>query len=541
MDRGIEPEKRSARKGLAASDSEKGLERLESRYQTAAQAGVCVLAALALAFAGIAGCRKPCDPNAEAAYTISLITGFIIVLGVGYFLLIMRSMRREIGRKRVQVLPSRAERFELIRRVGELRSVLEASRQLEAARSLGDLCQRLAVEAEGLASGDAALVVLQTKSALTIAAATDPIDQDDAALAAQCQQWSSFLEDGGLPLLATGCSTIREAFGEGPLADRYGSAMEVPLLANGRLIGLVVVLRRVEAEGGFDADGLQAVGLLADVASHLILLRRVNSKMRRTNRRLVQSMDQLNRAQVQLVQTERVRAIGELVSGVAHELNNPLTSLLGFAQLLTLNESATSDSAKKWIDEIQREAARCSVILRNLLGFARRSAVGSSFGATAAIVSETLALKSYDLRSAKVEVRNGVPEALAAAALERRDLQQVLLNLINNAVDAMTASAQRVLTITGNADDDSVKIEISDTGGGIAPEHVASIFEPFFTTKPPGDAIGLGLTTCKKIVNDCGGSIAVRSKVGEGSTFTLVLPRARELVDATRPSWRSSP
>jgi signal transduction histidine kinase len=517
------PNGRDTRDRAGCAQATDRLDQLERRYERLAQVGTSVLALLSIGLAVMAISGKPPVVSARIATAMSVVAGAVLVVGVGYFLATMRSLRREIGKRRQ---PSRAERIELIRRVGELSAVLEASRELEAARNLKELGMTLAIESESLAAGDAALVVLRRSGVLTIAAATNAVDQDDVALAAQSQGWSSFLDDGGMPFLSTGRAAIREAFGDGPLADRYESAMEVPLVANGRTIGLVVVLRNAGSGSAFDAEGLQAVGLLADVASHLILLRRINAKMRRTNLRLVQSMAKLHRAQVQLVQSEKLRAVGELVSGVAHELNNPLTSLAGFAQLLTLGNHLESEQ-RKWVDEIQREASRCSVILQNLLGFARRSAVGRTASPTAAVVSETLALKSYDLRAANVVVRNQVPESLPAPALDRQELQQVLLNLINNAVAAMRGSKDRVLTITGAADEGAILIEVGDTGCGIPADHITRIFQPFFSTKPAGDSIGLGLTTCHKIVSACGGSISVRSTVGEGSTFTLRLPKAR--------------
>ena len=106
-------------------------------------------------------------------------------------------------------------------------------------------------------------------------------------------------------------------------------------------------------------------------------------------------------------------------------------------------------------------------------------------------------------------------------ALDRQDLQQVLLNLISNAVAAMRSSKDRTLRVTGRCEGGAVVIEVADTGIGISPEETERIFEPFFSTKPRGDAIGLGLTTCRKLVAGCGGSISCRSQVGEGATFTL--------------------
>jgi signal transduction histidine kinase len=407
-------------------------------------------------------------------------------------------------------------------------AILEASRRLGSAGSLSELSGRLAHEAESLAAADAALVVLKRGRELRIVAATDPVDRDDVALATQSGTWVSLLEDGGLPHLAAGPAAIREAFGDGPLADRYDAAIEVPLVVHGGVLGLIFALRRAGSASAFDPQGLQAIGLLADVASCVILMRRMNARMRRTNRRLVHSMKQLARAQSRLVQSEKLRAVGALVSGVAHELNNPLTSLSGFAQLLAMGGGLDSDQ-RSWAREIQREAERCSVILQNLLGFARHRGAAQAPAPAAAVVAETLALKSYDIRAACVTVRDEVPKTLPTPAIDRQELQQVLLNLVNNALHAMRDARERVLTVRGSLEGDHVVLEVCDTGCGIAEENLERIFEPFVSTKPAGDSIGLGLSTCRKILGACGGSVSARSRVGEGSAFRVVLPSVRAL------------
>ncbi len=425
---------------------------------------------------------------------------------------------------RPAAIEHQTERIRLIRQVGELSAVLEAGRRLESVDLLEDLYMALATEAEALAAADAALVVLRSPDGLMIAAATESADRKDPQLDAQCQNWNGFLDDGGLPMLAAGQGAIVDHCGHGPLGDRYGAVLEVPLVANGHPIGLVFVMRRIAAATPFDAEALQAVGLLAGIASHMVLLRSSNQAIRAKNKKLRRSILERDRAEAKLIQTQKQRAVGELVSGVAHELNNPLTALLGFAQVLTLSDAVQREPEKSWVNDILREGQRCSVIIQNLLGFARRSAGPRGSSSVSCVIAETLSLKTYDLRAADIEVEMVVPEELPTPEIDRQRLQLVLLNLLNNAIAAMKAAEIRKLTVAARMEDDQVVIDVVDTGCGMTAEVREHLFEPFFTTKPPLEGIGIGLRTCRKELDASGGTISVESIPGRGSTFTVRLP-----------------
>jgi signal transduction histidine kinase len=225
-------------------------------------------------------------------------------------------------------------------------------------------------------------------------------------------------------------------------------------------------------------------------------------------------------------QTEKLAALGELVAGVAHELNNPLTGISTFAQLL-LEESLPDDQMES-VREIKREADRAVGVIRELLSFSRKTGPRLAAVDLNALVNHTLRLRSYSLQSAGIEVRAECDANPPLAIGDDQRLQQVVLNLVVNAEYAMQRSAARVLTvgtarrvIGGLA---RVAIDVTDTGTGMTPEVLSHIFEPFFTTKPAGVGTGLGLSVSYTIIQAHGGTIDVRSTPGVGTTFTIALP-----------------
>ena len=243
-------------------------------------------------------------------------------------------------------------------------------------------------------------------------------------------------------------------------------------------------------------------------------------------------------------QTEKLAALGELVAGVAHELNNPLTGISMFAQLLL--DDALDEDQRESVRTIKREADRAVAVIRDLLAFSRKSGPRMVAVDLNALINQTLRLRAYSLQTAGVRVRAILDPALPSIAGDDRKLQQVLLNLIVNAEYAMHRQGTRELTVRttwdGTADAGRTVIEITDTGTGMAPELVKHIFEPFFTTKPAGVGTGLGLSVSYGIVQAHGGTITVRSAPGTGSTFVISLPlRAQPIPAAAVPGRRSRP
>lgn len=236
----------------------------------------------------------------------------------------------------------------------------------------------------------------------------------------------------------------------------------------------------------------------------------------------------------QLRQSEKLAAIGELVAGVAHELNNPLAGISAFAQILL--EELLHDEQRESVRLIKREADRAVAVIRDLLIFSRKAGPSRAPIDLNEIIELTLRLRHYSLRSAGVDVRLELDRGIPRIRGDGQRLQQVLLNLLVNAEFAMEGSAIKRLTVRTESVDQGVVLTVSDTGAGMAEDTRQRIFEPFFTTKPAGQGTGLGLSVSYGIVQSHGGSIGVESQVGVGTTFRIFLP---ESVASSAPAQSS--
>jgi len=237
---------------------------------------------------------------------------------------------------------------------------------------------------------------------------------------------------------------------------------------------------------------------------------------------------ELRATQLQLLQSEKLSTIGEVISGVAHELNNPLSGVLGFSQLLMARHH--DGPLARELERINESAQRCHKIVKNLLSFARAQKPERKYLGVNGIIEKTLELRRYQLRVNNIEVIKELDPALPRTMLDFHHIQQVLLNLINNAQHAMCAVPDRpgelrVRTLHANG---SIRIEVADNGTGVRPEIRDKIFDPFFTTKAEGEGTGLGLSVSYGIIREHGGRIRVDSRDGEGSTFVIELPIVRE-------------
>jgi len=229
--------------------------------------------------------------------------------------------------------------------------------------------------------------------------------------------------------------------------------------------------------------------------------------------------------ELQFIQTEKLSAIGTMISGVAHELNNPLTAIIGNAQMLIRQE--VPDDIKHKLEVILKESIRSSKIIGGLLTFAREHTPERSMVDINSIVMESVKLKEYDLRVNNIDLKLDLSEALPITSADPYQVQQVFINIINNARDALVGGQGKgVLTIRTYRSDGTIVIAFEDTGPGIPEESIKKIFEPFFTTKETGKGTGLGLSMAQDIIKEHDGEISVESKPGAGATFTVVLPIA---------------
>jgi signal transduction histidine kinase len=227
----------------------------------------------------------------------------------------------------------------------------------------------------------------------------------------------------------------------------------------------------------------------------------------------------------QLLQAEKLAALGQTISGVAHELNNPLATILTWAE--RLSQRPVDDQTRKGLETILSESERAAKIVRNLLTFARKRHTTRAMVDLNQVVRETLAMRSYEQRVSNITTIEAMAAGLPHAFADPHQIQQVLLNLIINAEQAMIAAHGRgtlIVRTWHDIDRDAVVLEVTDDGPGVPEEVQPRIFDPFFTTKDVGKGTGLGLTVAYAIVQEHGGRITIASDVERGASFTVELP-----------------
>jgi two-component system NtrC family sensor kinase len=239
-------------------------------------------------------------------------------------------------------------------------------------------------------------------------------------------------------------------------------------------------------------------------------------------------MQKLVHRHEQLLQSHKLRALGTLTAGVAHELNNPLNNImLTSATLLDEYRDLNDDERNEMINDLIGESERSQRIVRNLLDFARESDIESEALSIEHVLEETMQLASNQIRHSKVKIDRRFDEDVAPVYGDRQQLTQVFLNIVLNALDAMPKGGELGVSIRNTRDREFVAVEISDTGVGIPEQKITEIFDPFFTTKKDGTGTGLGLSVSVGIVRKHGGDIQVSSVENKGTAFTVLLPAAK--------------
>ena len=236
-------------------------------------------------------------------------------------------------------------------------------------------------------------------------------------------------------------------------------------------------------------------------------------------------MHELNRRQDILVRSHKLRAVGTLTAGIAHELNNPINNITLTAAMLKEDyKTLSSDERLEMVDDLVEQADRAQQIVRNLLDFARETESKTEHLDVRGLLEETVRLAGNQLKMAKVRVALAIPDNLPTIYGDRQQLHQVFLNLFLNAADAMPQGGMLNVRAAPAEEPGFIAIRVTDEGSGIPAHILDNIFDPFFTTKPTGKGTGLGLSVSLGIVRQHGGQIHVESKVGRGTTVTVVLP-----------------
>jgi two-component system NtrC family sensor kinase len=269
---------------------------------------------------------------------------------------------------------------------------------------------------------------------------------------------------------------------------------------------------------------------------------RMTSNLQGSRAELEKTVSTLKDTQAQLIQSEKLSAVGQFVAGVAHELNNPLTAVIGFADLMSSVE--TDEKNRHHLDVIAKSAHRCHKIVQSLLSFARQHAPERKLVGVNTLITDVIEIMAYDLRTSNINVRLEFSDSLPDLLGDPHQLQQVFLNIIGNARQAMEPFRRDgEMLIRTRHSSGWLRIEFEDNGPGIRPDNLARIFDPFFTTKPVGKGTGLGLSLSYGIIQEHGGKIGATSVVGQGACFVIELPvaPAQEPVPEARPLITAAP
>jgi len=222
----------------------------------------------------------------------------------------------------------------------------------------------------------------------------------------------------------------------------------------------------------------------------------------------------------QLARSEKLAAIGQLVAGVAHELNNPLTSIVGYTELIS--DDIPEGPARQKLGKMLREAQRMKRIIENLLRFARQNSLAKKSANLEVLLQDVLALREYHLHNQDIEVQVQIEPGLPHVALDEDQFKQILLNLLNNSIDALDGNSRKRIRIEASCNNGRVMLSFDDNGNGFT--DVNRVFDPFYTTKPVGKGTGMGLSICYGIVKEHGGEIHAENLEPHGARIALELP-----------------
>lgn len=292
------------------------------------------------------------------------------------------------------------------------------------------------------------------------------------------------------------------------------SVLCLPIIKQTELIGLLYLENRLSA-GVFTAEKTDMTELLTAQAAISLENARLLEETRRAYR-------QLQDNQEHMLQMEKLSALGTLVGGVAHEINNPLMGVMNFVEFAAAR--CEDGKSKEVLDQALQQIHRIKKIVSNMLVFVRGKSTKSESCSVPEIIKQSLLLLEGELRKAGIQVEVDAVEDLPPILCSADGLQQVLVNLIINARDALADTQAPTIKITAKRSDNMLELIVSDNGPGVSTEMQSKIFDPFFTTKPPGKGTGLGLSVTRRIVQDASGSIRVESLLGQGCRLRLKFP-----------------
>ncbi len=382
------------------------------------------------------------------------------------------------------------------------------------------LDQIITLTVEVLRADEASIMLFDERGRLTVAASTGLTDEIvRSARVELCEPIAGRVAADGTPLILGD-----EINGRLPATDRrtmISSAIVHPIMTRGKAFGVLNV-NRIAIQDPFTRADLEKATLFVSHIGQAIENARLFDELERRVSELNQANERIEFRQRQAIQAEKLSAIGNLVAGVAHELNNPLTAVMGFSEFLL---SADCPSAiRPTLEKIHSAANRCRRIIQNLLSFSREQESRQRLTDLNELVDDVLEFSSRGLFDRGIETAADYEEGLARVSVDPDQMKQVLLGMINNAMAALEGRPERRLTVRTWSVGATILLSVADTGVGIPEENLTKVFDPFFTTREVGQGVGLGLSTCYAVVEKFGGTVRVESEEGRGTTFTIELP-----------------
>ncbi|MFH2103458.1 MAG: ATP-binding protein [Chloroflexota bacterium] len=425
---------------------------------------------------------------------------------------------------------------EIQRHAEELEAIFVVSTAMRTARTWRQIIQTAVTQVVDLLNGEGAAIGVYNPEDEEIV-----IEQGHRAWA----DWTGkriSAKDGIVgEVVATGKPFVSNDLDAAALAGGPGETEEVewvacvPLMTNEKVTGLLwfgCSTRITEKELG-------VLTAIADMTANAIQRQSLHEDSQTR-------LQVLQETQSVLIQNEKLAAIGRLISGVAHELNNPLTSIVLYSQML--QRQPLKESVKADLDKIVAESGRASKIVRGLLDFARQRPPERTAVNVNEVLSSVIDLVAYELRVRNISTELDLAPELPYTMADPHQLQQVFFNLVTNAWQAISTVSNRgkltfktevgrsIFPLEGQEDQPVIRIAIGDDGPGIPEDIQLKIFDPFYTTKPEGSGTGLGLSICHGVVSEHGGTIRVESEAGKGATFTVELPVVAVGVDQAMPA-----
>jgi PAS domain S-box-containing protein len=301
------------------------------------------------------------------------------------------------------------------------------------------------------------------------------------------------------------------------------STVYVPLVSKGEPLGVIVLSSHSAFKfSTSQMELLTAIGNQIGVAV-------ANANLYESYK---EAYKKLKEAQEQVIRTEKLASLGKLSATIAHEINNPMAAVLTYiklmAKLVARNKFTPERRAdiSRYLATMASETARCGEIVKNLLAFSRQSKITIENNSIEEIIEKTLILISHDLKIKGIRLKKDIEANLSKVQCDFKQIQQILLNLVSNASEAMAQNGTLTVSARHSEQKGLLEVKVSDTGCGIPEENLENIFEPFFTTKEEGKGVGLGLSVTYGIITGHNGSIEVESELEKGSTFTVYLPLA---------------